>query len=257
VAIAVVPILSKGIGYGATDGVVEIDGLYLGGKPRRDKNYCALGGGRKGQPKILKTPALLAVQRPPDLSVVGSPSGETRAAMIEDLSEIDRILNEAIDPSAHLMSDEWEAFVSLGGAFAAHGTVHHKAREYARGPVHIKSAECSNDRIRRTVSGVFHHISPHLADLYFNGDWLSLVAACRHGPSAATHMQKTADDQDVVGENTACALTPSCVPLRHRTRDARKRLAGSTSSRRCLCLVDDAGLRLGADLVPTPSSHHR
>jgi hypothetical protein len=49
-----------------------------------------------------------------------------------------------------------------------HGTVHHKAREYARGPVHINSAEGFNDRVRRTVSGVFHHISPHLADLYFN-----------------------------------------------------------------------------------------
>jgi hypothetical protein len=42
------------------------------------------------------------------------------------------------------------------------------AAEYARGPVHINSAEGFNDRIRRTVSGVFHHISPHLADLYFN-----------------------------------------------------------------------------------------
>jgi hypothetical protein len=66
------------------------------------------------------------------------------------------------------MSDEWKAFVSLGSAFAAHDTVHHKAREYARGPVPINSAEGFNDRIRRTVSGVFHHNSPHLADFYFN-----------------------------------------------------------------------------------------
>jgi hypothetical protein len=35
-------------------------------------------------------------------------------------------------------------------------------------PVHINSAEGFNDRIRRTVTGVFHHISPHHADLYFN-----------------------------------------------------------------------------------------
>jgi ISXO2-like transposase domain len=35
-------------------------------------------------------------------------------------------------------------------------------------PVHINSAEGFNDRIRRTISGVFHHISPHLADLYFD-----------------------------------------------------------------------------------------
>jgi transposase-like protein len=151
------------------DGVVEIDSLYGGGKPRRDRNHSPPGRGRKGEPKTLKTPALVAVQRPPDVSV-GAPSGEVRAAVIVDLSEseADRVLTEAVDPNAHLMSDEWKAFVSLGSAFAAHDTVHHKAREYARGPVHINSAEGFNDRIRRTVSGVFHHISPHLADLYFS-----------------------------------------------------------------------------------------
>jgi hypothetical protein len=92
----------------ALDGVVEIDGLYVGGKPRREKNYSPPGRGRKGLPKTQKTPALVAVQRPPDVSV-GAPAGETRATVIEDLSEseADRVLSEAVDPSAHLMSDEW------------------------------------------------------------------------------------------------------------------------------------------------------
>ncbi|MBQ0819465.1 IS1595 family transposase [Microvirga sp. HBU67558] len=153
----------------ALDDVVEIDGLDIGGKPRREKNYSPLGRGRKGEPKTLKTPALVAVQRPPDVGV-GTPSREVRAAVIEDLSEseADRVLTETVDPKAHLMSDEWKAFVSIGTAFAAHDTVHHKAREYARGPVHINSAEGFNDRVRCTVSGVFHHIGPHHADLYFN-----------------------------------------------------------------------------------------
>lgn len=112
----------------ALDGVVEIDGPYVGGKPRRDRNYFPPRRGRKGEPKTLKTPALVAVQRPPDLSV-GPPSGEVRAAVIEDLSEAEanRVLTEAVEPSAHLMSDEWKAFVSLGSAFAAHDTAHHKA----------------------------------------------------------------------------------------------------------------------------------
>jgi ISXO2-like transposase domain len=92
----------------------------------------------------LKTPALVAVQRPPDVRV-GASAGETRSAVIEDLSgaEADQVLTEAVDPKAHLTSVEWKAFVSLGSAFAAHDTVHHKAREYARGPVHINSAEGS------------------------------------------------------------------------------------------------------------------
>jgi hypothetical protein len=153
----------------ALDGVIEIDSLYVSGKLRREMNRTPPRRGRKGEPKTLKTPALVPVQRPPDVSV-SAPADETRVAMIESLSESDagRILSEAVNPSAHMMSDEPEAFVSIGTGFAARDTVRDKAREYARSPVHINSAEGFNDRIRRTVSGVFHHISPHLADLYFN-----------------------------------------------------------------------------------------
>ena len=78
------------------------------------------------------------------------------------------MLGEHVDTSAHLMSGEWKSFVSIGQAFAAHDTVRHSEREYARGPVHANSAEGFNDRVRRMMSGVFHHISPHHADLYLN-----------------------------------------------------------------------------------------
>jgi ISXO2-like transposase domain len=82
--------------------------------------------------------------------------------------EARRVLSENVDRSAHLMSDEWKSFLSVGEAFAAHDTVRHSAREYARGSVHANSAEGFNNRVRRTIAGVFHHISPHHADLYFN-----------------------------------------------------------------------------------------
>jgi hypothetical protein len=83
------------------------------------------------------------------------------------------------------MSDEWKAFVPSGSAFAAHDAAHHKAREYARGPVHINSAERFNDRIRRMVSGVFHHISPHYADLYFNEIGFRWSQQVRHRAATA------------------------------------------------------------------------
>jgi hypothetical protein len=88
---------------------------------------------------------------------------------VADLSEREtyRVLSETVDTGAHLMSDQWKAFVSIGEAFAAHDTVRYSSREYARGPVHANSAEGFNDRVRRTVAGVFHHISPEHADLYF------------------------------------------------------------------------------------------
>jgi len=43
--------------------------------------------------------------------------------------------------------------------------VKHSSREYA---VHVNSVEGFNARVRRTIAGVFHHISPQHADLYFH-----------------------------------------------------------------------------------------
>jgi hypothetical protein len=73
-----------------------------------------------------------------------------------------------VEPTAHLMSDEAKAFVAIGRNFPAHETVQHGRDEYARGPVHANSVEGFNLRVQRTVAGVFHHISPEHADLYFH-----------------------------------------------------------------------------------------
>jgi hypothetical protein len=78
-------------------------------------------------------------------------------------------MERAVDyQDPHLMTDEWKGFMSIGQQFAAHGRVRHSADGYARGPVHANSAESFNNRVRRTITGVFQHISPEHADLYFN-----------------------------------------------------------------------------------------
>ncbi|WP_165820378.1 transposase [Microvirga sp. KLBC 81] len=93
----------------ALDGTVEIDGFYRGGKPRREMHRSPPGRGSESESKTLKTPALVVVQRPPDLSIDASPR-EAHATVIEDLSESEanRVLTEAVDPRAHLMSDDWK-----------------------------------------------------------------------------------------------------------------------------------------------------
>ena len=119
-------------------------------------------------PRTTKTPVLgwCKPSGPED----GAPAGDARARVVADLSEREarRVLSEHVDVTAHLMSDEWKSFLSIGEAFAAHDTVRHSEREYARGLVHANSAEGFNARVHRVVAGVFHHISPRHADLYFN-----------------------------------------------------------------------------------------
>lgn len=150
-------------------GTIEMDEFHFGGKPRQDADRPKLGRGRKGHPHTSKTPALTIVQRPASLEE-GAPAGEARAKVVANLSqaEAELVLEAAVDPDAHLMSDEWKAFVAAGAGFRAHETVRHSEREYVRGDVHANSAEGFNDRVRRTIAGVFHHISPRHADLYFN-----------------------------------------------------------------------------------------
>jgi hypothetical protein len=100
----------------------------------------------------------------------GAPAGDARASVVANLStdEVERVLDKEVEPKAHLMSDQWKAFVAVGQNFAAHETVQHARREYVRGPVHANSVEGFNLRVQRTVAGVFHHISPEHADLYFH-----------------------------------------------------------------------------------------
>jgi transposase-like protein len=88
-------------------GTVEIDEFHFGGKPRNDADRPTLGRGRKGHPRTTKTPALAVVQRPASLEE-GAPAGEARARVVADLSldEAALVLENTLDPQAHLMSDE-------------------------------------------------------------------------------------------------------------------------------------------------------
>jgi hypothetical protein len=116
------------------------------------------------------------VQRPRDIKA-GEPAGEVGAAIMADRSaiEAEHVLENEVEPKAHIMSDEAKAFIAVGKGFAAHDTVCHSKQEYVRGPVHTNSVEGFNARVRRTIGGVFHHISPEHADLYFHemGFWWS------------------------------------------------------------------------------------
>lgn len=151
------------------DGTVEIDHFHLGGRQKKHSDDPPPGRGRKGQANTEKAPVLAMVQRPNDITP-GMSAGDARATVVADLSSraSERVIETQIELGAHLMSDEWKAFMSLGESFAEHETVKHSSGEYVRDAVHVNSAEGFNSRVRRTIAGVFHHISPQHADLYFH-----------------------------------------------------------------------------------------
>jgi hypothetical protein len=127
------------------------------------------GRGRKGQANTQKMPVMAMVQRPNDVTP-GAVAGDARAAVVTGLSlrAVERIVETRIEPRARLMSDEAKAFMAIGESFAKHETVKHSSGEYVRDAIHVNSVEGFNSRVRRTIAGVFHHISPQHADLYFH-----------------------------------------------------------------------------------------
>ncbi|RTM07745.1 MAG: IS1595 family transposase, partial [Hyphomicrobiales bacterium] len=115
------------------------------------------------------TPVIAMVRRPTHV-MPGTLAGDARAAVVTGLSAraSERVIEAQIESGAHLMSDEWKAFMAVGESFAKHETVKHSSGEYVRDAVHVNSVEGFNSRVRRTIAGVFHHISPQHADLYFH-----------------------------------------------------------------------------------------
>jgi hypothetical protein len=150
-------------------GTVEIDEFFLGGKAKKSSRAPSPARGRKGQKRTTKKPVLAMVQRPGEIKT-GASAGEARAAIVSNgsASEAQKVLESDVEPEAHIMSDEVKAFIAAGKGFVSHDRVCHSKPEYVRAPVHTNSVEGFNARVRRTVAGIFHHISPEHADLYFH-----------------------------------------------------------------------------------------
>lgn len=153
-------------------GTVEFDVMMVGGKPRKDPSNPE---GRKGkQGHTTKTPVAVAVERPNSRGCDDDQGPKVLAMPVTDQSAatLTAALSTMADSNAHIMSDQAPAIACAASDNIAHDTVNHSATEYVRGVVHSNSAEGFNDRVRRTVNGVFHHISTkHVAGYLDEISW--------------------------------------------------------------------------------------
>lgn len=126
-------------------GTVEVDEVYVGGKPRKGTGPHKRGRGTD------KTPVFVAVERGGNIRrrVVTNVSGRTLCAAIAEM----------VDPAATIHSDENSAYNGLAPVYAGHETVCRSTGEYARGNVHINTAESSNALVKRGIIGIHHNVS--------------------------------------------------------------------------------------------------
>lgn len=140
------PVFADKLGSGG--GIVEVDETYVGGKVR------GMGRAYKGN----KVPVVALVER----------GGRVRSRSVGKVTgkTLKKVLDEHLDPSAHLVTDDLAGYRKPGRRFASHRTVNHSAKEYVRGDVHTNTVEGYFSLFKRGVNGTFHHIGHRYMDQY-------------------------------------------------------------------------------------------
>jgi len=138
---------------GGSGKIVEADETYFGptDEPRERKTprygTKPTKGGRSGPAN--KRAIVSLVER----------GGNVRSfhVAVADKETVQRIVVENIAQESRLHTDESRLYSGADLHFAAHETVKHSAKEYARGDVHTNSAEGYFSIFKRGMKGVYQH----------------------------------------------------------------------------------------------------
>ena len=132
-------------------GTCEADEAFVGGKWRRRNNEAPGSPTLKRGPKGNLAPVIGVVQR----------SGHVRLRHVTKVTALTlrHFLQSNMRPSAVLMTDDFPKYLPVGRTFAAHDTVNHTRKEYARGDVNTNSIESVFALMKRSVYGVYHSVS--------------------------------------------------------------------------------------------------
>jgi transposase-like protein len=131
--------------------VVEADETYWG-----NKKAASAKGGTGEKMKIV--------------SLVERGTGQKRSFHIANVTSatLRETLKSQIHSGTHLMTDESRVYTKLGREFAAHSTVNHGKKEYARGDVTSNTVESSFAILKRGLTGTFHSVSEQHLQRYAN-----------------------------------------------------------------------------------------
>jgi transposase-like protein len=136
---------------GGGGGIVEADETYFGNVPEAKRRTVTTSGRpftKKGK-TANKRAIVSLVER----------GGRVRSfhPATADGETVAKIVRENIERETRLHTDESRLYVKVGAEFAAHETVNHSAKEYARGDVTTNSVEGYFSIFKRGMRGVYQH----------------------------------------------------------------------------------------------------
>jgi transposase-like protein len=138
---------------GGAGGIVEADETYFGDVPeskRRTKTTSGrpyTKGGKAGPAN--KRAIVSLVER----------GGKVRSfhPAVADGAAVAKIVRDNVSRESRLHTDESRLYIKVGTEFAAHETVNHTAKEYARGDVTTNSVEGYFSIFKRGMKGIYQH----------------------------------------------------------------------------------------------------
>lgn len=95
-------------------------------------------------------------------------SVRTHPVQNDSIANLSPVVNRYIAKDAHLMSDQHNSYRHIARDYAAHSTVNHLRKEYARGDVHANTTESFSALLERVKLGVFHYMSRKHLSRYLN-----------------------------------------------------------------------------------------
>jgi transposase-like protein len=136
---------------GGGGGIVEADETYFGDVPEsKRKTKTSRGSPFLKKGKAANKRAIVAlVER----------GGKVRSfhVAVADGASVAKIVNENVLRETRLHTDESRLYIKVGEQYAAHETVNHSAKEYARGDVTTNSVEGYFSIFKRGMKGVYQH----------------------------------------------------------------------------------------------------
>lgn len=129
-------------------GKVEVDEVYLGGKPRTGQSGKVRG----------------VADKYPVVAVVERDTGRVKAAPVATVNSenLRQFMKAHIDFSnSTLMTDEAIIYRQIGREFKrGHRTVNHSKQQYSVGDATTNRVEGFFSLLRRSVHGIYHSVSP-------------------------------------------------------------------------------------------------
>jgi transposase-like protein len=139
---------------GGAGGIVEADETYFGDVPESKRRVSPQ---RKGRPYTKGGRVGPGGKRAIVSLVERGGSVRSFHPAVADGETVATIVRANIAKETRLQTDESRLYTKVGAGFAAHETINHSAKEYARGDVTTNSVEGYFSIFKRGMKGVYQH----------------------------------------------------------------------------------------------------